>query len=131
MDVYEELIRERDAGRSTVLATIVNAIGSVPSYGDRKAVAARGRNDRRHGWRRRRGSRGDQESAKEVLATGKPKLASFDLHENPRMDIGMVCGGSLNVFIEAIRPAPLRICLAPATSGRLLLSRRSSRASTS
>ena len=45
--------------------------------------------------------------AKEALASGKPKLVSFDLHENPRMDIGMVCGGSLKVFIEAIRPAPV------------------------
>ena len=45
--------------------------------------------------------------AKEALASGRPKLVSFDLHENPRMDLGMVCGGSLNVFIEVIRPAPV------------------------
>jgi xanthine dehydrogenase accessory factor len=32
MDVYEELIREREAGRSCALAVIVNATGSIPSY---------------------------------------------------------------------------------------------------
>lgn len=34
-------------------------------------------------------------------------MVSFDLHENPRMDIGMVCGGTFDLFIEAIRPTPV------------------------
>jgi xanthine dehydrogenase accessory factor len=106
MDVYEELIRERSAGRACVLATIVNAVGSVPSYataklllrGDGTIVGTVG------------GGAAEAaviEEAKQVLASGKAKLAKFDLRENPRMDLGMVCGGSLNVFIEAIRPAPV------------------------
>jgi xanthine dehydrogenase accessory factor len=106
MDVYEELINERNAGRTCVLATIVNAVGSVPSHATAKLLLrADGSIVGTVG-----GGAAEAaviEDAREVLATGKPKLATFDLHENPRMDIGMVCGGSLKVFIEAIRPAPV------------------------
>ncbi|MGO9417836.1 XdhC family protein [Roseiarcus sp.] len=106
MDVYEELIRERNAGRMCVLATIVNAVGSVPSHATAKLLL------REDGSIVGTVGGGAAEAAvieeaKRVLASGRPKLASFDLHENPRMDIGMVCGGSLNVFIEPVRPAPL------------------------
>jgi len=106
MDVYEELIRERSAGRMSVLATIVNAVGSVPSQATAKLLL------REDGTIVGTVGGGASEAAvieeaKQVLASGKPKLAEFDLHENPRMDIGMVCGGSLKVFIEAIRPAPV------------------------
>ena len=106
MDVYEELIREREAGRSCALAVIVNATGSIPSYETAKMLV------REDGSIVGTVGGGAGEAAvireaKAVLASGKPKLVSFDLHENPRMDLGMVCGGSLNVFIEAIRPAPV------------------------
>ncbi len=106
MDVYEELIRERDAGRSCALAVIVNASGSIPSYETAKMLV------REDGSIVGTVGGGAGEAAvireaKEALASGRPKLIAFDLHENPRMDLGMVCGGSLNVFIEAIRPAPV------------------------
>jgi len=106
MDVYEELIRERSAGRPTALATIVNATGSVPSQATAKLLL------KTDGGIVGTVGGGAAEAAvireaREVLATGRPKLATFDLHENPRMDIGMVCGGSLNVFIEPIRPTPV------------------------
>ena len=35
------------------------------------------------------------------------------------MDLGMVCGGSLNVFIEAIRPPPVAYLFGAAMSGVL------------
>jgi xanthine dehydrogenase accessory factor len=106
MDVYEELVREREAGRGCALAVIVNAIGSIPSYETAKMLV------REDGSIVGTIGGGAGEAAvireaKEVLASGRPKLISFDLHENPRMDLGMVCGGSLNVFIEAINPAPV------------------------
>jgi xanthine dehydrogenase accessory factor len=106
MDVYEELVREREAGRSSALAIIVNAVGSIPSYATAKMLV------REDGSIVGTIGGGAAEAAviaeaKEVLSSGKPKLVTYDLHQNPRMDIGMVCGGSLNVFIEAIHPAPV------------------------
>ena len=106
MDVYEELIRERDAGRSCALAVIVNATGSIPSYETAKMLV------REDGSIVGTVGGGAGEGAvireaKEAIASGRPRMVSFDLHENPRMDLGMVCGGSLDVFIEVIRPAPV------------------------
>lgn len=106
MDVYEELIRERDAGRACVLATIVNVVGSIPSYnsakmlvrGDGSIVGTIG------------GGPAEAEViqvARQLLKNGKPRMISFHLHERPDMDSGMVCGGSLDVFVEPIRPAPV------------------------
>ena len=59
------------------------------------------------------------EEAKRVLASGKPRLVEFDLHENPRMDIGMVCGGSLKVFVEPIKPAPVAYLIGAGHVGTL------------
>ncbi len=38
MDVYEELVREKSEGRGCALATIVNAVGSIPSYATAKML---------------------------------------------------------------------------------------------
>jgi xanthine dehydrogenase accessory factor len=106
MDVYEELVRERSEGRSCALATIVNAVGSIPSYATAKMLV---REDGTIvGTIGGGGAEGDViEEAKGVIATGKPKMVSFKLHGNPKLDTGMVCGGNLDVFIEPIVPTPV------------------------
>ncbi len=105
MDVYEELIRERNEGRACALATIVAAVGSIPSYQTAKMLV------REDGTIVGTIGGGVPEAevieeAKEVLTSGKPKMVSFKLHGNPQLDTGMVCGGSLDVFIEPIVPTP-------------------------
>ncbi len=106
MDVYEELVRERGEGRSCALATIVNAVGSIPSYATAKMLV---REDGSIAGTIGGGVPEAEviEEAKEVLASGKPKMVSFNLHGNPKLDTGMVCGGNLDVFIEPIVPAPV------------------------
>ena len=106
MDVYEELVRERGEGRSCALATIVNAVGSIPSYETAKMLV---REDGTIAGTIGGGVPEAEviEEAKEVLASGKPKMVSFNLHGNPNLDTGMVCGGNLDVFIEPIVPAPV------------------------
>ncbi|CAH2603846.1 Xanthine dehydrogenase [Rhodovastum atsumiense] len=105
MDVYEQLIHERAEGRSCALATIVNVVGSIPSYTCAKMLV------REDGTIVGTIGGGAAEGraiaiAREVLETGRPQMISFNLHENPVLDIGMVCGGSLDIFVEAIRPSP-------------------------
>lgn len=106
MDVYEELIRERAAGRSCALATIVNVVGSIPSYNSAKMlVKADGAIVGTIG-----GGPAEAEVlqvALQVIKGGKPRMISFHLHERPEVDSGMVCGGSLDVYVEPIRPAPV------------------------
>lgn len=106
MDVYEELVRERASGRSCALATIVNVVGSIPSYHAAKMLV------RSDGSIVGTIGGGPAEAeviqvARQVLKGGKPRMISFHLHERPELDSGMVCGGSLDVFIEPIRPMPV------------------------
>lgn len=107
MDIYEELIRERSEGRACALVTIVNTIGSIPSNSFAKMLV------REDGTIAGTIGGGAAEgraivAAREVIAEDRPRLLSFKLHENPVMDIGMICGGSLDLFIEPITP-PRRI----------------------
>jgi xanthine dehydrogenase accessory factor len=103
MDIYEELIRERSEGRVSALVTIVNTTGSIPSNSFAKMLV------REDGTIVGTIGGGAAEgraiaAAREVMAEDRARLVSFKLHENPVMDIGMICGGSLDLFIEPITP---------------------------
>ena len=40
------------------------------------------------------------EQAKEVLATGKPKLLSYGISDDDAFGVGLPCGGEIDVFVE-------------------------------
>ena len=118
MDVYEELIAERKAGRRAALATIVNVVGSVPSYQTAKMLV------REDGSIVGTIGGGAAEAevmikAREVIESGSPAMVSFKLIENPDYDTGMVCGGSLDVFVEPIMPQPVVYIFGGGHIGRL------------
>ena len=103
MDVFEELLKERDARRGCALATIVKAHGSIPASDRAKMlVKADGSIVGTVGGGAAEGQVIAQ--ALETLKTGRPDLVSFNLHDNPLLDNGMVCGGTLDVYIEPFRP---------------------------
>lgn len=103
MDVYEELVALRRSGRKAALATIVAVRGSIPSFHSAKMLV---RDDgsivgtigggcvEAEVW----------QAAREVIASEKPRTLSFDLNQNPKYDSGLVCGGSLEIFIEPVLP---------------------------
>jgi xanthine dehydrogenase accessory factor len=41
------------------------------------------------------------------MKTEKPQTLHFDLNNNPKYDTGLVCGGTLEVFVEPILPQPV------------------------
>jgi xanthine dehydrogenase accessory factor len=45
--------------------------------------------------------------AMEVMKDEKPRSFNFDLNQHPDDDTGLVCGGSLQVFVEPVIPSPL------------------------
>ena len=105
MDVYEEIILLRQQGRSCALASIINTVGSIPASSmakmlvrdDGTIVGTIG------------GGAGELEViaiARDVIAGEKPQTVSFNLTQRPGIDAGMVCGGSLDIFIEPIVPNP-------------------------
>jgi xanthine dehydrogenase accessory factor len=109
MDVFKELIKERDAGRACALATIVNAQGSIPASNTAKMLVREdGTIAGTVGGGLAEGKVIDE--AREVMTTGKPRMISFNLHDNPLLDAGMVCGGSLDVFVEPYLP-PISVYL--------------------
>jgi xanthine dehydrogenase accessory factor len=45
-------------------------------------------------------------AAREVIDTEQPKHLTFSLGQDAAYDNGLICGGQLNVFVEAIVPQP-------------------------
>jgi xanthine dehydrogenase accessory factor len=105
MDIFEELVRLRRAGRKCALATIVQVQGSIPSYQSAKLLV------RDDGSMAGTVGGGCVEAevwnaAREVLESGKAKHLSFNLGQDAAYDNGLICGGQLEVFVEPILPQP-------------------------
>ena len=105
MDVYSEIVKLRDEGRRGALATIVGVRGSIPAFETAKMLV---RDDgsivgtigggcvEAEVW----------QAAKEVMLTEKPRTLRFDLNSDPKYQTGLICGGTLEVFVEAVLPVP-------------------------
>jgi xanthine dehydrogenase accessory factor len=103
MDIYEEIVRLRREGRRGAVATIVSVQGSIPSFKTAKMLV---RDDgsivgtigggcvEAEVW----------QTAREVMESEKPRTLKFNLNQNPKDDTGLVCGGTLDIFIEPVLP---------------------------
>ena len=93
----------RRSGRRAAVATIVNVRGSVPSFETAKMLV---RDDgsivgtvgggcvEAEVW----------QAAREVMESERPRTLTFNLNQNPKYDTGLVCGGTLDIFIEPVLP---------------------------
>jgi len=103
MDIYEEIVKLRQEGRRGAVATIVNVHGSIPSFKTAKMLV---RDDgsifgtigggcvEAEIW----------QAAREVMESEKPRTLTFNLNQDPKYDTGLVCGGTLDIFVEPILP---------------------------
>jgi xanthine dehydrogenase accessory factor len=103
VDVYEEITRLRQQGRRGALATIINVRGSIPSFETAKMLV---RDDgsivgtigggcvEAEVW----------QAAREVMQSEKPQTLKFNLNNDPKYDTGLVCGGTLEIFVEPVLP---------------------------
>jgi len=106
MDLYSSIVQLRAEGRRGALATIINVRGSIPAYETAKMLV---RDDgsivgtigggcvEAEVW----------QVAKQVMQDEKPQTLTFHLNQDPRYDNGLVCGGTLEVFVEPVVPTPL------------------------
>ena len=106
MDIYEQIVLLRREGRRGAVATIVNVRGSIPSFKTAKMLV---RDDgsivgtigggcvEADVW----------QAAREVMESEKPRTLTFDLNQDPKYDTGLVCGGTLEVFVEPVLPPAL------------------------
>ena len=93
----------RRQGRRGAIATIVNVRGSIPSFETAKMLI---RDDgsivgtvgggcvEAEVW----------QAAREVMESEKARTLTFNLNQNPKYDTGLVCGGTLDIFIEPVLP---------------------------
>ncbi len=105
MDEFSDTIRRwRDDGSKVALATVIKVDGSAPrDEGAKMAIAQDGRIA---------GSVSGgcvesavAEAALEVLATGTPAIARYGINKTMMWDVGLSCGGEIEVFIEPLPDA--------------------------
>jgi xanthine dehydrogenase accessory factor len=106
MDIYEQIVELRRQGRRGAVATIVNVRGSIPSFKTAKMLV---RDDgsivgtigggcvEADVW----------QAAREVMESEKPRTLKFDLNQDPKFDTGLICGGTLEIFVEPVLPPAL------------------------
>jgi len=106
MDIYEQIVQLRREGRRGAVATITTARGSIPSFQTAKMLV---RDDGSIAGTIGGGCVEAEvwQAAREVMEQEKPRTLTFNLNNNPKYDTGLVCGGTLEVFIEPVLPPAL------------------------
>ena len=100
-DILGDIERWRAQGEKVVVATVVATRRSAPRpVGTSLAVSESGQMC---------GSVSGgcvesdvYENAREVLATGEPKLLSYGIADEEAWEVGLPCGGEIDVFVERV-----------------------------
>lgn len=100
-EIVDEVERWREAGEKVVVATVVATRRSAPRpVGTSLAISESGKMC---------GSVSGgcvesdvYENAREVLATGQPKLLTYGITDDLAWSVGLPCGGEIDVFVEAV-----------------------------
>ena len=105
MDIFEEVVKMRQQGIRGALATIVHTNGSIPSFESSKMLV------REDGSIAGTIGGGCVEAdvwaaAREVMDLEKPRKMTFNLNNEASYDSGLICGGTLEIFVEPILPQP-------------------------
>jgi xanthine dehydrogenase accessory factor len=106
MDIYEEIVKLRKEGRRGAVATIVNVRGSIPAFETAKMLV---RDDGSIAGTIGGGCVEAEvwQAARDVMENEKPRSLTFNLNQDPKYDTGLVCGGTLDIFIEPVLPPAL------------------------
>ncbi len=104
-DLLHDIDQWRQSGERVALATVVKVEGSAPRpVGATMAVSNSGN---------LAGSVSGGcvetavfEEAQEVLESGKPKLIRYGITDEMAWDVGLACGGTIEVYVEPLDGTP-------------------------
>ena len=100
-EIMEQAARWRAAGQGVALATVVKTWGSSPRPAGAKLVVAE------NGAFVGSVSGGCVEGAvigeaQEVIRDGKPRLLDFGVSDDQAWEVGLACGGKIEIFVERV-----------------------------
>ena len=100
-DLLPEIDAWRQAGNKVAVATVVKVEGSAPRpIGAAMAVSSAG--DLAGSVSGGCVETAVFEEAQDVLESGRPKLLRYGITDEMAWDVGLACGGTIEVFVEAI-----------------------------
>jgi xanthine dehydrogenase accessory factor len=105
VDIYEEIVSLRARGTRAALAIIIAHEGASPREDAVKMLICE--NGRQIGNVGGGAVEADVvRQAREVMDAGKPRLLSFDLSGIDHDERALVCGGSMQIYIDPVLPDP-------------------------
>ena len=100
-DIIPAIERWRAQGQSVAVATVVRVVGTAPRReGAKLAVSSSGEMEGSVSGGCVEGAVISEALA--VLETGRPKMVSYGITPDMLTDIGLSCGGKIDVFIEKL-----------------------------
>ncbi len=112
-DILTDVDRWQADGKQIAVATIARAYGSaLRPVGAKMACTSTGEISGSVSGGCVEGA--VYEAAQEVLETGRPQLLEFGVSDETAWSVGLACGGTIHVWVEALQPEPyntIRDCL--------------------
>ena len=100
-EILEQAARWREAGKGVALATVVNTWGSSPRpLGSKLAVDSDGAFVGSVSGGCVEGAVVSE--ALETIRDGKPRLLDFGVTNEQASEVGLACGGKIEIFVERV-----------------------------